>query len=251
MVILGLTVWMLGSCDTVDRPARPDPGAFIAPQVDTAVTPLVDEEEEAFLTGGPTAPIVRQARIDPQKPKRGDALQVQVETFDKEGDLLRTQYRWLVNDKPLSGANSKKLTPGAYEKGDVVVAEITVTDGPNDTVFASQGVTIQNSPPVMTRPGGASELDGMRLNVMDPDDDELRFTLSGAPPGLTIDSNGVLHFTGSDDITETTTYTTRVQAEDPEGEYAVWELSLTLNPSTPSGRKYTPGGSGDEGQKGR
>ena len=250
MVILGLTVWTLGGCDTVDRPARPDPATFIAPQVDTAVTPLEDEEDDVVLTGGNTAPIVRQARIDPQKPKRGDPLQVLVETFDKEGDLLRTKYRWLINGKPLSGATSKKLTPGAYEKGDVVVAEITVTDGPNDTVFESQGVTIQNSPPVMTRPGGAGQLDGLRVNVKDPDEDKLRFTLSGAPPGLTIDSDGVLHFTGSDDITETTDYTTRIKAEDPEGEYAVWELSLTLNPSTPSSRKYTPGERG-EGQTNR
>jgi hypothetical protein len=248
MVILSLTVWMLGACDTVERASRPDPSTFIAPQVDTAVEPLDNDDEEVVLTGGNNAPVVRQARIDPQRPKRGDPLQVQVDVFDMDGDLLRTRYRWLVNGNILSGATSKKLTPGAYEKGDLVAVEVTVTDGPNDTVFESRAVTIRNSAPTMTRPQGSGQLDGMQVHVKDPDDDEIRFMLSGAPPGLSIDRDGVLHFPGSDDIEETTTFTTRITAEDPEGEQAIWELTLTLNPSTPSSKKYTPGGAGDQSE---
>ncbi len=250
MVIVGLTAWLLSGCQQVERPPRPDPGTFMGPQVDTAVAPLEDTAEEPpQLQGGNNAPVVRQARIDPQKPKRGDPLLVMAETYDKDGDLLRTRYRWLINGKPLSGAAGKKLTPGAYEKGDEVSALITVTDGPNDTVYETKPVTIQNSPPTMTRPGGAGNLDGMRVNVKDPDDDEIRFSLTGAPPGLSIDREGVLTFSGSHDVEETTTYTTRIVAEDPKGEQATWELTLTLNPSTPATKRYTPGV--NDGQDGR
>lgn len=240
MVLVGLTVLGLVACEQVERPARPDAATFMATQIDTAVEPLYEEEDEVVLRGGNNKPVVRQARIDPQKPKRSDPLQIIVDTFDKDGDLLRTTYRWLLNDKPLSGAASKRLTPGAYEKGDTVAVEVTVTDGPNDTVYVSEPVTIQNSPPTMKPPKGTANLDGMRVDVTDPDDDEIRFSLSGAPPGLSIDQEGVLHFSGSDDITETTTYTTRIIAEDSDTEQAIWELTLTLNPAKPPTKRYTP-----------
>lgn len=237
-----LSAWMLVGCQQVDRPARPDAATFAATPVDTAVEPLPVEEEAPALRGGNNAPIVRQARIDPKKPTRSQPLTVLVETFDKDGDLLRTRYRWFVNDNPLSGASGERLTPGAYEKGDRVSVEVTVTDGPNDTVFMSKAVEIANSPPEMVQGRAGGQLDGMKIEVTDPDDDTLRFSLSGAPPGLSIDQTGVLHFNDANDLTEPTTYTTRITAEDPDGEQAIWELTLTLNPSTPPTRRYTPGG---------
>ena len=45
----------------------------------------------------------------------------------------------------------------------------------------------------------------------------------------------------TDELEETTTFQTRIIAEDPEGEQAIWELTMTLNPATPATRKYTPG----------
>jgi hypothetical protein len=242
MVVVGLTLWTLAACEPhVVREPRPDPATFVSPRVDTGAEELEPEPHER-MGGRNHPPIVRQARISPSKPKRSDNLQVLAEMMDKDGDLLRTQYRWYINDRPLSGATGKKLTSGAYEKGDIVTVELIVTDGPNDTVFRSQGVTIRNSPPVMKKPpGGAANLDGLKLNVTDPDGDSLHYSLTGAPPGLSVDQDGVLHFSGSDEIKVTKTYTTRIIAEDSEGEQAIWELKMTLNAATPTERRFTPG----------
>ncbi len=246
MVIAALTAMMLAGCEQEQRAPRPDPATFGQPAIDTAVEPLSDFVEEEVPTGANRAPVVRQARIDPKKPRRDEDLQVLADLHDPDGDLLRTLFRWFINEKPLSGATGKKLTSGPYKKGDVVQVEINVTDGPNDTVYMTEGVTIQNSPPVMIKPSkGAANLDGLVIDVKDPDDDPLTFSLEDAPPGLSIDSEGVLHFSASDEIKETTSYTTRVMAEDPEGERAIWELKLTLNAAKAASRKFTPTGRSD------
>ncbi len=243
-MINGLASWVLLStaCQGVDRPPKPDPATFMASQIDTALEEVAEVVEEEPRMGGTAAPVVRTARIDPKRPIAADPLEVLAETYDPDGDLLRTSYRWFINDKPLSGATGTRLTPGSYHKGDLITVEVSVTDGPNDTTFVTKAVEIGNSPPVMTMPPRSkANLDGLRISVEDPDDDPITFSLVDPPPGLTIDAGGVLHFTATDELEETTTFQTRIIAEDPEGEQAIWELTMTLNPATPATRKYTPG----------
>ncbi len=180
------------------------------------------------------------ARINPTKPLSSQPLHVLTETYDADGDLLRTTYRWFINDKPVSGATGERLTPGPYRKGDIVTVEVTVTDGPNDTVFLASGVEIANSPPVMKMPpSNQVNLDGLKIVVTDPDDDPITFSLQEAPPGLDIDPKGVLHYQASDELKETKTFKTRIVAEDTSGEQAIWELTMTLHPAVAPTRRYT------------
>ncbi|MDP2318777.1 MAG: putative Ig domain-containing protein [Acidobacteriota bacterium] len=99
-----------------------------------------------------------------------------------------------ISIDPTTGVISGTLgytTAGEY---DVVV---TVSDGSlTATALFQWSVTNTNAPPAITNPGNQSDLEGETVSVQivasDVDGQALTYSASGLPPGLTIDSTGLI-----------------------------------------------------------
>jgi hypothetical protein len=67
---------------------------------------------------------------------------------DPDSDSLTYSYAWLVNDVPVSGQTSSSLVPGAYKRGDSIVARVTVSDGYGGSASTdSPAIVVANTPP--------------------------------------------------------------------------------------------------------
>lgn len=216
-----LLLWL--ACTTYpDEPpaARSKPNRF-----DTAVD---DGPAEFVRTGGSRGkgPIIQAARIN--RLSGTQSAKLTVTARDPDGDRISTKIDWFVNNERVTGQNGDTLHPSHFVKGDVVSAKVVVSDGQNSTEKLINGVTVGNSPPTfVTRRSDFKTIDGFRLKVEDPDGDVLTYTLEDAPPGMSISSDGVLSYSGSNSGTGGS-YSTRIVVSDPNGESIVWPIDLSI-----------------------
>jgi len=138
-----------------------------------------------------------------------DDIQVKAVGTDPEGRYVSFEYQRFINDEKQLGDISDTLRAGSAEHGDRVSAEITPHDGlVSGAPKRSESLKIQNSPPTLVEGlSGGADPDGRQIKVSDPDDDPISFRLSGAPPNMTLDPDGTLHW--------------RPTSQDPGGKYDV------------------------------
>ena len=216
-----LLLW-LACTNYPDEPpaARSTPNRF-----DTAI----DDGPAEFVRSSESrgkGPIIQAARINPISGLQSASLNITAK--DPGGGRISTRIDWFVNNERVTGQNGETLHPSHFEKGDVVSAKVTVSNGQKSTEKLVNGVTVGNSPPkFVTQRADFKTIDGFRLKVEDPDGDVLTYTLEDAPPGMSISSDGVLSYSGS-----TTggggSYSTRIVVSDPDGEAIVWPVDLSI-----------------------
>ena len=90
-------------------------------------------------------------------------------------------------------------------------------------------VRIQNSAPSWVNdPRGVKQIDGYQAKASDPDDDPLVYSLDGAPDGMSIDpKTGILQYKGSVNA-KPGAYDITVLASDPDGAFAKWTFSISV-----------------------
>lgn len=171
-------IWLfcvvLGGCRSTDEPA---PAAQATPSLTApAEAPTIPPAVVPAMIGG--------VEIQPAHPKRGDTLQAVVTTAP--GFTLR--YRWEVNGREL-GLTTSESWSGELRRGDRVrVVVVPYKAGVEGIAMASDPVIVINSPPVYAGSMGEGfQLNGHTFQVQDPDGDALRFSIQGAPPGMTLD----------------------------------------------------------------
>jgi hypothetical protein len=108
---------------------------------------------------------------------------VEIDAEDAEGDLLRYEYRWWINDEILRDATMPSIATELLKRGDKVMAEIVAFDGKERSIaFKTEPALVQNSKPVVNRVGlefesppvGAARLKA-RVDGVDHDGDEIRY----------------------------------------------------------------------------
>ncbi len=228
-----LLALMLSCEDPAPPPVAPPPTK--AP-LDTGV--IADAEEVEAPREANRRPRFQRLEVKPEQPTVESTIDAKVEVKDPDGDLVDVDLYWYVNDEQVGG-NGRQLTSTHFKKGDVVVLKAEVSDGVNRYEKAAEPVTVVNSSPSITIPRNVTSIDGLQLAGTDPDDDELTWRVEEAPPGFTISTQGKVSYKGSMDVTETTVYTTRIVAEDDSGDFAVWEMGLTVEAATQPTKSYT------------
>ena len=190
--------------------------------------------------GGNRAPIVRKITISPTKPSKLSTMTVKVNATDPEGGDLRYTYHWKVNGSEVFGHDSPDFELADYRRDDSVEVKIVVSDGMSEVVGESEVYTVGNADPQFEKvPGPDDRFDGLHLRAEDPDGDDLRWRLEGAPAGASVDSQGYLHYTGTKDD-KGGSYTVKVIAEDGKGGKATVELPLTVTAGS-AGKPPPPG----------
>jgi CshA-type fibril repeat protein/VCBS repeat-containing protein len=128
----------------------------------------------------------------------------------------------------IAADGSYTFTPAADYNGPVPAATYTVSDGQGGTDTGTLRLSVggDNDPPVVVTPiPGQADTDGETITPVDvsggfsdPDGDTLTFTVTGLPPGLTIDPvTGVISGTIDRSASVTGPYTVTVTATDPSG----------------------------------
>jgi len=222
------------------------------PALDTGAAAPVAIIDDAPASGEKNRrPRLRELSLLPAAPKTATDIKLKYKALDPDGDPTDVDIEWYINGERLRGFEKRILNHEHFEKGDEVHAVVEVDDGNLKVTRETDKLTIQNTPPEIILPRGKpSKLDGFRIKATDIDDDSLTFRIEEAPPGLTIDNKGVLHFKGSMESTEGGLYPTRIIVEDGGDEYAAWEMKLTLNAAKASERKLRGAGGDAAGGEG-
>lgn len=98
------------------------------------------------------APVIRSARIVPIPPTLDGPISVDIDAEDADGDFLRYEYRWSVNDTVLHDAAMPTLSGKVLKKGDKVTAEIVAFDGKDRSlVVTTEPVVVHSGRPGITR----------------------------------------------------------------------------------------------------
>lgn len=229
---------LLTACSDPPPPPPPEATQPIAGTLDTGAEPSSGSNDaaDAVVKDKNRAPRLRDIYLEPDPVRSVDKLTVKLTTKDPDGDRVKLDYKWFVNETQVLGQEKKTLNSKYFKKGDKVYVEIEASDGRKEITDKSNVIEVINSPPEIEVPRyGVDKIDGMQVKATDPDNDRLNFRLEEAPPGLTISSTGRISFKSSMEESEGGMFPTRIIAEDPDGEWSAWEMKLTLNPSKQAG----------------
>jgi hypothetical protein len=104
-----------------------------------------------------------------------------------------------------AASNTVSWTPTFDQAGSYTGISVTATDAAGESVNTSFDITVNNTnrEPEINGPASGSVEAGSALSLSysssDPDNDDLTFSLDGAPSGMTIDGSGSLTWTPADD----------------------------------------------------
>ncbi len=203
-----------------------------SPGYGAKANPLFGEKEEPAI-GSRTVedgPYVYEITLTPDPPMSNRSLQLQPAIDNPAGGEPSLAYQWYLNGQKLDGETRSTLSKGEFKRGDGLAVDITVTDinGRSDSHrFAD--ITVANSlPRITTRLGTNPKLNGLKFQAEDADGDPLVWTLSGAPPGVSIGRKSGRIQIDTSQVFATGTYNMEVVAEDPQGGLAKLGFSSSL-----------------------
>ena len=185
-------------------------------------------EPEEIQEAANIAPEIQIAEFSQTRPVATEKLQVEAKAHDADGDFVRLDYEWSVNDQKLPSEGRSFLPPVWFKKNDRVHVKVIAMDGKTQ-VSTELDIRIQNSAPTWIKdPRGVKQIDGYQAKASDPDEDPLVYSIDGAPDGMSIDPNtGVLRYKGTMNA-KPGTYDITVLASDPDGAFAKWAFSISV-----------------------
>jgi hypothetical protein len=144
---------------------------------------------------GNQPPVVSSVVIDQSTPKTNDVLTTTVSAQDPEGDPLTFTYQWNKGGIAIPGGTGASLdlsVAGNGDKGDRISVRVTASDGQALGTRTSSQVTIVNSFPSFNQDlGNRTDPEGQPVGfssaASDADGDNLSYSATGLPPGVTID----------------------------------------------------------------
>jgi len=229
---LGLAVLLSVSGCSEDPPPPPPP----APKPPKEVKAPVED------TGGPTGrarPRITKLGYTPGRPTTTDHIRLDVKAEDPDGTPVHFKYAWYINDKKQVHLTRDNLPAAAFDRGDVVLCEVTAIDRDGqEAMRRTAEIEIANSPPSFTTdPRDVRKLDGLQLRAEDPDGDKLRYSLTGAPAGMTIDKDrGVIKYKGSTQE-KGGQYQLEAKVDDGAGGTATWKFGIAVSAGSDTKKK--------------
>lgn len=196
-----------------------------APEVEETPTYEYEDEDEAEYEEedeDEEAPaIIHGVELEPAVLRTGDSPRADVSADDD----ITLRYRWNVNGDEGNLQSSPNLGRKLKRGDEVYVIIEPSRAGILGKTSQSETYVVQNAAPVYQgKIGGGFNLNGHRFKVRDPDNDPLTYALSGAPPGLSINSStGELSWVGESGGADQN-YEVVMTATDPEGA----EVSITF-----------------------
>jgi len=203
-----------------------------------AIVKLRAGGEEKILTtpdvvAANALPDVTDVRMEPQAPTTGSTVRAIVQGQDPDGDLLKYNFKWYVNDLPVPG-ESESLVLTGVKKGAWIHVSATPNDGFIDGAWKeSPRYQVVNTPPVV-KSGAPTTIPPSRIlthvvAAEDPDGDPLTYSLVRGPGGVTL-SGATLQWKVSDgDLDRSAEIVIRIS--DDDGASTV--LTMNLNPQKP------------------
>lgn len=251
-IVAAFLVLLLTACS--EEPEREDQAADKGPlnptgqeslRQDVPVVTAVDSarvEQSAAISQQASAitavPEVTGLRFDLVSENGVFFLEATSRVIDDTEQIARLEHRWTVNGDVSLESTSKQLPATAFRKGDRVKVFVLPVDdfGNEGRGFDSREILIPNSPPFFTSQPAtsfkASEY-AYQVETVDPDGDELIFSLEEAPAGAVIDpTDGLVTWPlagippGEYDIA--------IQVKDPDNSKSVQRFTLTLAEPEPA-----------------
>ncbi|GAI70517.1 unnamed protein product [marine sediment metagenome] len=164
---------------------------------------------------------------------KGIDLSIIVQTKDIDDDVVTIRYTWYLDNKFLS--NDSVLDGQLLKAGKNVRVELVPYDG--DTVGESFEITrpiiVQNLPPKVIGtliPVMNDSLIICKIDVEDPDGDQVSYVIEEGPPGMTIDNTGRIQWKRPETLRDTT-YNIVVMVTDSRGAGERIKLPLKITKS--------------------
>jgi hypothetical protein len=139
------------------------------------------------------APLISSLALAPDgEVQPGQEVTAVPQAMDPDGDTLAYEFEWLLNDKPVRGADEAAFDTRALKRGDRLVARVRVGDGEEwSPVSESMALELANRPPKIAGVPAIEAVGGgitAQLDADDPDGDKsLRFRVVEGPKGLSVD----------------------------------------------------------------
>ena len=153
---------------------------------------------------------------------RGVDIEAIPEAEDPDGDDITITYRWFLNGQELQEELGPILPGDRFVKGDRIALWLIPADeyGPGKTFYGSEFV-IPNAPPLLTtdlQPAFKDNILDFVIPATDPDGDEITFSLSGAPEGMSIDAqSGKLYWAPEESQLSQGPYHVQILLDDHDG----------------------------------
>lgn len=178
-------------------------------------------------------PRVVSVGISQEASASGAELRAGVEYLDPDREEPRLEYAWFANGREIEGVRDAVLPAAKFARGDRITLTVVARDGESESPpVTSEPFVLENRPPSFTsRPAlprageGAFEYQAV---AHDPDGDPLRFTLDGAPPGMTVDAFGRVRWDLPAGSARHGEHAVRLRVADPHGGEAVQEFTIRL-----------------------
>ncbi len=217
-VVLSLAL----GCSNEEPPPPPPPPVPAAPPPpqDTGTAP-----------SGGARPRLTHLGYSPGRPTTLDHIRLDVKAEDPDGTPIRFKYQWYINHEKMVHLKRDNLPASSVDRGDVVYCEVTAIDAAGEeSLRKTAEIEIVNAPPsFLTDPRSVRELDGLTLQADDPDGDDLQFSLSGAPAGMSIDPRrGKLSYKGSKEE-KGGAYQIVAKVDDGHGGSATWTFGINVS----------------------
>ena len=186
----------------------------------------------AEVTVGNALPRIVSSRMMPEAFKPGDRIYIDVKTEDADGDKVKVEYEWTVNDTP---AGTEKTPDAKLKRGDVFEVRIIPFDGEDYGEEELVIVEVGNLPPIIEGHYDYT-FDGTTYTYQpratDPDGDTITYSLRSGPDGMDIDSTtGEVRWEVPEDFVGTADFV--FVAEDGSGGSAEMEQSFRLTQEGP------------------
>jgi hypothetical protein len=138
-------------------------------------------------------PLISALALAPDGEVRpGQEVTAVPQAMDPDGDPLDYEFEWLLDGKPVRGADEAAFDTSSLKRGDRLAVRVRVSDGEEWSPVAESPVLelanrppmIAGVPPIESAGGGITA----QLEAEDPDGDRsLRFRVLEGPKGLSVD----------------------------------------------------------------
>lgn len=199
-LLLSFVVLLLNGCgkkeQTVEQPLKPEPQSSAVQQSDVP-SGETGRGTQATVTvsGGQTnsPPMLKSIEVTPRFPKKGDAIKVEINAVDPEGDKIGFTYQWKRNGQSIPETGNTLHLNEEFKRGDKIHMIVTPYDDHGKGTPGFMDVTIENSPPQIISSPAMTVLKDRQFTyqakAVDPENDTVSYTLKNSPAGMTINKD--------------------------------------------------------------
>lgn len=176
-------------------------------------------------------PRVSEVQVINRQVQNGEEIELFPEGEDADQDLLEYRYAWFFNNVAQPEIKESVFLATQLKRGDKIRYIVTPFDGEAEGFIYKGSFQVSNvAPRFISRPPETITGSEYRYlaSAQDPDGDTLTYSLSQAPPGMTINpATGEITLSIGPNLNGT--FPVKVQAEDDQGKMGTQEFSVVIS----------------------